>query len=112
MKIPILSVTAYNGNPHIRYCTGQENLQAKSGPEPPPARKIHNSNPLVVLLVLDSTRLDVRIKSQKHDCNGGGTPSETPRNSEEAPRLKRESAKQQIVHQREGPEKRKNGKFV
>ena len=45
MKIPILSVTAYNGNPHIRYCTGQENLQAKSGPEPPPARKIHNSNP-------------------------------------------------------------------
>ena len=53
---------------------------------------------LLLLLLLDSTRLDIRIKSQKHDRNGGGAPSEDPRELRRSPTLKRECAKRGIVH--------------
>ena len=43
------------------------------------ARPAANSSLLLLLLLLDSTRLDIRIKSQEHDCNGGGAPSEDPK---------------------------------
>ena len=35
------------------------------------------------LLLLDSTRLDIRIKSQTHDCNGKAEPKEPQYNFEE-----------------------------
>ena len=31
---------------------------------------------LLLILLLDSTRLDIRIKSQEHDCNGKAEPKE------------------------------------
>ena len=41
------------------------------------ARPIANlSLELLLLLLLDSTRLDIRIKSQEHDCNGKAEPKE------------------------------------
>ena len=66
---------------------GRENLQSKSASVVGAAR-------------LDSTRLDIRIKSQKHDRNGGGAPSEDPRELRRSPTLKRECAKRGIVHKK------------
>ena len=40
------------------------------------ARPAANSSLLLLLLLLDSTRLDIRIKSQEHDCNGKAEPKE------------------------------------
>ena len=63
---------------------------------------------LLLLLLLDSTRLDIRIKSQKHDRNGGGAPSEDPRELRRSPTLKRECAKRGIVHIKNFDEKNEN----
>ena len=67
-----------------------------------------NCNPHMLLLLLDSTRLDIRIKSQKHDRNGGGAPSEDPRELRRSPTLKRECAKRGIVHIKNIDEKNEN----
>ena len=58
-----------------RTAAGRENPQSNADPAgPPPAGKTPNPNQLVLLL--DSTRLDIRIKSQEHDCNGKAEPKE------------------------------------
>ena len=44
-------------------------------------------------LLLDSTRLDIRIKSQKHDCNGGGAPSEDPKELRRSPTFEKGECK-------------------
>jgi len=59
-----------------------------------------------------STRLDIRIKSQKHDCNGGGAPSEDPRELRRSPTLKRECAKRGIVHTKNDEKNENNGTTI
>ena len=71
------------------------------------ARPIANLSLEPAAARLDSTRLDIRIKSQKHDRNGGGAPSEDPRELRRSPTLKRECAKRGIVQMKKNFDEKK-----